>query len=171
MLTPSQATHDDCDDFIPCPYVHQRVARLDRTASGATRRGVAAYQYLQALYHPKLGGFTIHRSYGQGSKGVDILNTAHLGLTALYFGDLEKAESSGRLLKQVAALQPALGSGFHLRLNDDGTVMANLLRDKTYADLATSIADYFLSNQDRSGPWPADQPAHTCFDQTEEIAI
>jgi hypothetical protein len=36
---------------------------------------------------------------------------------------------------------------------------------------ATSIADHLLEIQDPSGAWLTDQPAHTMFDQTAEIAI
>lgn len=37
--------------------------------------------------------------------------------------------------------------------------------------LATAIADHLLEIQDPSGAWLTDQPAHTTFDQTAEIAI
>jgi hypothetical protein len=40
-----------------------------------------------------------------------------------------------------------------------------------YADFSKSIVDYLLSIQDVSGAWLKDQPAHTSFGQTAEIAI
>ncbi len=49
---------------------------------------------------------------------VDVLTTAHLGLTALYFGDLEKATSAGKLLQKFSALQPDVTQGFYLRISD-----------------------------------------------------
>ena len=43
--------------------------------------------------------------------------------------------------------------------------------DQRCVELATAIADHLLDIQDPSGAWLTDQPAHTMFDQTAEIAI
>ena len=51
-----------------------------------------AYDYLQTFFHPKLEGFTTRNPYGQGDNTVDVLTTAHLGLVALYLGNLEKGK-------------------------------------------------------------------------------
>lgn len=50
-------------------------------------------------------------------------------------------------------------------------VLARITGDPLCAELAVSIADYLLGIQDPGGAWLADQPAHTTFDQTAEIAI
>lgn len=84
-----------------------------------------AYQYLQGFYHPGCGGFTTHQPYGQGDNEVDILTTAHLGLTALYFGDLTKATGAGKLLRHIASQQPDLKTGFYLRQREQGEVVTS----------------------------------------------
>ena len=50
-------------------------------------------------------------------------------------------------------------------------VLARITSDPRCIELAVAIADYLLGIQDPSGAWLADQPAHTKFDQTAEIAI
>ena len=50
-------------------------------------------------------------------------------------------------------------------------IIANITKDDRYVNLSKSIVDYLLSIQDGSGVWLKDEPAHTSFDQTAEIAI
>ncbi|HKR48006.1 MAG TPA: hypothetical protein VJT72_00230 [Pseudonocardiaceae bacterium] len=50
-------------------------------------------------------------------------------------------------------------------------ILARITGDARCAELAVSIADHLLDIQDSSGAWLVDQPAHTTFDQTAEIAI
>jgi hypothetical protein len=50
-------------------------------------------------------------------------------------------------------------------------VLARITGDPRCTELAVTIADHLLDIQDPSGVWLADQPAHTTFDQTAEIAI
>jgi hypothetical protein len=50
-------------------------------------------------------------------------------------------------------------------------VLARITGDPRCTELAVTIADHLLDIQDPSGVWLADQPAHTMFDQTAEIAI
>ncbi|MGH3857844.1 MAG: hypothetical protein ACRDR6_31025 [Pseudonocardiaceae bacterium] len=50
-------------------------------------------------------------------------------------------------------------------------VLARITGEPRYTELAVTIADHLLAIQDPSGTWLADQPAHTTFDQTSEIAI
>lgn len=208
-----------------------------------------AYQYLKSFYHKKNGGFTTHSPYVESNNIVDVLTTAHLGLTSLYFGEIEKAKSAGNLLQRFISIQPDLKSCFYLRMNDNnkliteysqdaalfrkvssiepdqayfmigypiaflgklymasGTseyldtairyldfamgchnsihafhfshkvawgaaIVANLTKETKYTDIAKSIVNYLLSIQDVSGAWLKNEPAHTCFDQTAEIAI
>ncbi len=82
-----------------------------------------AYQYLRSFFHQKNGGFTTQKPYGQSNNVIDVLTTAHLGLAALYFGEIERAVSAGNILKTVILMQPELESGFYLRLNDDGELI------------------------------------------------
>ncbi len=50
-------------------------------------------------------------------------------------------------------------------------IVANLTKETKYSDISKSILNYLLSIQDASGAWLNDEPAHTSFDQTAEIAI
>ena len=76
----------------------------------------SAYSYLKSFYCDKLGGFKTHKPEEKNNP-VDILTTAHLGLTCLYFGELEKAKTSGRLLQKILEIQPNLDAGLYLRIN------------------------------------------------------
>lgn len=208
-----------------------------------------AYQYLQSFFHERSGGFTTRRPCGKAGNIVDVLTTAHLGLTALYYGEIGKATLAGKLLQRFIAAQPDLHSGFCLRIDDGGelvtdfaqeaamfhrvsavepqqayfmigypiaflgklhmatgasgyleaatryldfamgchesirafhfshkvawgaAVVAGLTGEAAYSEFSRSIADYLLSIQDASGAWLKDEPAHTAYDQTAEIAI
>jgi hypothetical protein len=50
-------------------------------------------------------------------------------------------------------------------------VLGGITGDPRSKELAASIADHLLEIQDPSGAWLVDQPPHTTFDQTAEIAI
>jgi hypothetical protein len=50
-------------------------------------------------------------------------------------------------------------------------VLGGITGDPRSKELAVAIADHLLDIQDPSGAWLVDQPAHTTFDQTAEIAI
>ena len=50
-------------------------------------------------------------------------------------------------------------------------IMARLVKDSRYTELAKSIADYLVASQSQDGRWLMDQPAYIFFDQTTEIAI
>jgi hypothetical protein len=72
----------------------------------------------------------------------------------------------------------ALGCGANLRssffshkVGWGAAVLARITGDRRCSELATAVADHLLEIQDPSGAWPTDQPAHTTFDQTAEIAI
>jgi hypothetical protein len=83
-----------------------------------------AYQYLKTFYHPRYGGFTTHRPYNQSDNILDVLTTAHLGLTALYFGDLEIAQNAGHLLNTCYARQSIKLTQFYLRLDNYNQIIA-----------------------------------------------
>ena len=82
-----------------------------------------AYRYLNSFCHKKKGGFTTQKPYGESENIVDAFKTAHLGLTSLYFGEVEKAEKAGRLLQDFFSKQADLSSGFYLRMNDAGQLI------------------------------------------------
>jgi len=88
-----------------------------------------AYDYLQSFYHPKHGGFTTRNPYGQSDNTIDVLTTAHLGLVALYLGDLQKAKTAGHLIQTFLSLQPNKQEGFYLRLRDDGELITDFAED------------------------------------------
>ena len=96
-----------------------------------------AYDYLQSFYHPRHGGFTTLKPYGQNDNTVDVLTTAHLGLVALYLGDLRKAKTAGHLIQSILFLQPNKHQGFYLRLKDDGELIT---------DFADEASMFFLVN-------------------------
>lgn len=208
-----------------------------------------AFEYLRSCHQPSQGGFLTNGASGSGDGGTDALTTAHLGMTCLYFGDVERAHGAGRWLARLLAIQPDLTSGLFLRLDHSGELVRNVPEDKAalyvvrtreldqayfmigypiaflatlfevtaddahlraargYVDfalscegnlrcchtshkvawgtavlaritgdrrctaLSVSITDHLLDIQDPSGAWLVDQPAHTTFDQTAEIAI
>jgi hypothetical protein len=208
-----------------------------------------AYRYLSSFCHKKNGGFTTQKPYGESENIVDAFTTAHLGLTSLYFGGLEKAEKAGHLLQKFFSIQPHLGSGFYLRMDDAGrliteyakaaalfhkvsaseseqayfmigypiaflgklylatanteyleaalryldfamgchssirafhyshkvawgaAIIAGITKEGKYTAFAEKIVDHLLGIQDADGAWLMDEPAHTSFDQTAEIAI
>lgn len=84
-----------------------------------------AYDYLQTFSHPENGGFTTQKPYGQNDNTVDVFTTAHLGLAALYFGDLQKAIAAGHLIQKFLTLQPNIQTGFYLRLNNEGKLLSD----------------------------------------------
>ena len=88
-----------------------------------------AYDYLQSFYHPSHGGFTTRNPYGQNDNTIDVLTTAHLGLVALYMGDLPKAKTAGQLLRTFLSLQPHKQEGFYLRLKDNGELITDFPED------------------------------------------
>lgn len=87
------------------------------------------YQYLSSFYHPKLGGFTTNKPFQKGENVVDVLTSAHLGLTCLYFGDLETAKNAGKLLDKFMNIQPDIQSGFYLRMNDNEKLILDFSED------------------------------------------
>lgn len=89
-----------------------------------------AYRYLQSFFHEKNGGFTTNKPYGKSNNVVDVLTTAHLGLAALYFGEIDKAKNAGNLLKKFILMQPGLDNGFYLRLDNNDELITNYAIEK-----------------------------------------
>ncbi|MCP4403066.1 MAG: hypothetical protein GY801_37890 [bacterium] len=88
-----------------------------------------AYRYLLSFQHEKSGGFTTQRPCGGSKNIVDVLTTAHLGLAALYFGEIEKAVSAGKLLQKFLNIQPDLSKGLYLRMNDKAELITGYAQD------------------------------------------
>jgi hypothetical protein len=238
------------ENAVLCEYWAYINGWITLTAQKMGRFDIAypAYQYLKTFHHPTHGGFTTTKPYGQADNVVDILMTAHLGLTALHFGEIEIAKHAGHFLAQFRFLQPN-SSAFYLRISHDSqiitdfpadsalffvvnseqpnqayfmlgypiaflgklyqatgellfletaknylddalccennirtfyfshkvawgaAIIANLTQDKQYLELATDIADYLVSIQDKSGGWLLDEAPYISFDQTAEIAL
>ena len=99
----------------------QKMGRFDVAYRG--------YDYLQSFYHPRHGGFTTRKPYGQNDNISDVLTTAHLGLVALYLGDLSKAKTSGHLIQTILFLQPDKQREFYLRMDDNGKLITDFVED------------------------------------------
>jgi hypothetical protein len=81
-----------------------------------------AFDYLRA-HDAACGGFYTHRRTANADDIVDALSTAHLGLLALSFGDLRRAERAGRYLARLLGAQPDLDHGLYLRTDAKGLVV------------------------------------------------
>lgn len=99
----------------------QKLGRFDVACPG--------YRYLASFHVPALDGFATHRPEDAADGPVDVLTTAHLGLTALYCGDLAKAEGAGRLLERFVDAQPDPRSAFFLRLDRVGEPITRFPED------------------------------------------
>ncbi|MDJ0657961.1 MAG: hypothetical protein QNJ42_00565 [Crocosphaera sp.] len=87
-----------------------------------------AYSYLKLFYDTELGGFKTHKPE-DNNQVFDILTTAHLGLTSLYFGELEKAKKAGNFLKKVLDIQPNIRKNFYLRINQKQQLITEFSQD------------------------------------------
>ncbi|XP_078584773.1 uncharacterized protein LOC144866952 [Branchiostoma floridae x Branchiostoma japonicum] len=104
-----------------------------------------AYQFLKTFLHPTLGGCTTKGPYVEGSDNVvDLLSTAHLGLTFLYFGDINSGRSCGELVKKFVEKKEE--EKFYLRMGNDGELIKNYEADS---------ADFYVIQ--------ADQPQQAFF--------
>lgn len=78
------------------------------------------YGYLQGFHDSALDGILTRDPETESEPIADVLTNAHLGLAALYLGDVETARAAARMLERCAALQPDLAAAFYLRLDADG---------------------------------------------------
>ncbi len=88
-----------------------------------------AFEYLRSCHEPVRGGFLTGGPARSGDGGTDALTTAHLGLTCLYFGDIERAVGAGHWLARLLALQPDLRAGLFLRLDCSGHLVSDFPED------------------------------------------
>ena len=79
-----------------------------------------AWDYLRGFWNADLSGFAIDRTAGGANGAVEVLMCAHLGLGALYLGDMELARGSGQALRQFLKLQPSPDMRFFLRMTGAG---------------------------------------------------
>jgi hypothetical protein len=79
-----------------------------------------AWDYLRGFWNADLSGFAIDRTAGGVNGTVEVLMCAHLGLGALYLGDLELARGAGQALRQFLRLQPSPDMRFYLRMAGAG---------------------------------------------------
>ncbi|MDJ0680550.1 MAG: hypothetical protein QNJ18_11880 [Xenococcaceae cyanobacterium MO_167.B52] len=101
-----------------------------------------AYQYLKSFFHERNGGFTTNKPYDQSHNVVDVLTTAHLGLAALYFGEIDRAKRAGNLLKKFISIQPALNNGFYLRLDNGGELITDYAKEKEIFYQVSALKPY-----------------------------
>ena len=80
---------------------------------------------LREFWSVALDGFTIAAVSDEGDGTVELLTCAHLGLTALYLGDLESARGAARALRRFLDLQPSPETRFYLRLAAGGVLQTD----------------------------------------------
>ena len=99
-----------------------------------------AWDYLETLYHPDTGGYISNDPDAGGETIVDLLSTTHGGHTALYMGQLERAERCAELVVDFEWAQPDRQSGMYLRMDGRGNYLSKYPADEA--------AYYFLSATD-----------------------
>lgn len=103
-------------------------------AIGAQRTGrfdlsFPVWGRLRDHWNEGLDGFAIEAAAEGGGDVVELLTCAHLGLAALYFGDLELARGAARTLRRFLDLQPSPETRFYLRMAEDGTLQTEFPRE------------------------------------------
>lgn len=83
-------------------------------ASGAQRLGRFDISYPAWNYYKKY------------ESRKDILSAAHLGLTSLYFGDLERAKQCGAFLQRMIDIQDPKSGKFYLMVDENGNLIKNM---------------------------------------------
>jgi hypothetical protein len=98
-----------------------------------------ACAYLRA-HDASCGGFLTHRRTADADDVVDALTTAHLGLLALAFGDLPRAERAAGYLVRLLDAQPDLDRGLHLRTVSGGHVVDGFPAEAAALHLVSRVA-------------------------------
>ena len=91
-------------------FIAQKLGRFDVS--------YPAYQYLEKLYHPGVGGYISTDPDSNSEPVIDLLSTTHIGMTSLYLGELDRAEACVDLVVDFEWNQPDLAAGMFLRMND-----------------------------------------------------
>ncbi len=82
------------------------------------------WKYLRSYQDQESGGWKTRQQPDRNSP-LDILTTAHLGLAALYMGDLQAAISSGEFLREMLRRQKPEGTKFYLRIGAEGKLITD----------------------------------------------
>ena len=99
-----------------------------------------AWDYLERLYQPTIGGYTSTDPDSGEEAVVDLLSTTHIGHTALYMGHLDRAQRCAEKVIDFERGQADRQSGMYLRMNGDGRYITS------YPDSETGY--YFLSTEE-----------------------
>jgi len=86
-----------------------------------------ARDYLATYSYPS-GGFGFAPP-GQGDDVTDVFLTSHLGLLALYSGDVARAEQAGDFVLDVLDAQPDLDDGLYLRVDASQSLITSFPAD------------------------------------------
>ncbi|MCP2258546.1 hypothetical protein LX15_002244 [Streptoalloteichus tenebrarius] len=97
-----------------------------------------AFRFLRWFHQPATGGFRTRGPKHAHNTGTDALSTAHLGLVALYFDDMERAEGAGHWLAETLAMQPDLDFGLYLRRDGSGALVRDFPADATLFHLVSA---------------------------------
>lgn len=101
----------------------QRLGRFDISYAG--------WKYLLNYFNSNSGGWNTHQIL-KADNPVDVFMTAHLGLTSLFMGDLDKAEKAGQFLQKIYDKQPSKSNKFYLRSGPRGELIKNYPTDINY---------------------------------------
>jgi len=80
---------------------------------------------LREFWSDELDGFRIEPAADPSAGTVELLTCAHLGLAALYLGDLDRALGAGRTLRRFLDLQPSPETHLYLRIAGDGRLQTD----------------------------------------------
>lgn len=97
---------------------------------------------------------------------------AFLGKLYQATGEASYLDAAKNYLDFALSCHGSIGS-FHFshKVAWGSAIIADLTKNAKYFDFCTSIADYLVSIQNAEGCWLKEEPAHSYFDQTAEIAI
>lgn len=85
-----------------------------------------AWAHLRRFANPGFGGFCLARRYcGDGSDVIELLTTAHLGMAALFCGELPLALAAGHCLRRFWEQQPQPERRLLLRMDDAGELIVD----------------------------------------------
>jgi len=83
------------------------------------------WRRLRGFWSTALDGFTVEPDSEPAFAALEVLTCAHLGLAALYLGELDLARGAGRALKRFLDLQPSPETRFYLRISGDGILQTD----------------------------------------------
>jgi hypothetical protein len=100
-------------------------------AMGAHRIGrfdlsYPAWRFLRRFWNKAPAGFTLQPQQAGGRRELELLTCAHLGLLALYLGDLDRARGAGRALRRFLDLQPCPSQRFFLRMTSEEQLITDV---------------------------------------------